>query len=172
MTLLRRLLCTLLLALPLATAAAEPAATPAADPEARKEALRLLQVMDMEQQLSSALTVMMDMQLQEKPELERYRSVMEDFFAKHMSYEALRDPLVEIYAQEFTAQEMRAASDFYSTPTGKTFLAKMPRMMQLGGELGQRQVMENMGELVAAIQAEDARLAEEAGESGANDKSK
>ena len=84
MTLLRRLLCTLLLALPLATAAAEPAATPAADPEARKEALRLLQVMDMEQQLSSALTVMMDMQLQEKPELVRYRGVMEDFFAKHM----------------------------------------------------------------------------------------
>lgn len=172
MTLVRRLLCTLLLALPLATSAAEPAATPAADPEARKEALRLLEVMEMDQQLGAALKVMMDMQLQEKPELVRYRGVMEDFFAKHMSYEALRDPLVEIYAREFTAGEMRAASDFYATPAGKTFLAKMPRMMQLGGELGQRQVMENMGELIAAIQAEDARLAEEAGESGANDKSK
>lgn len=168
MTLVRRLLCTLLLAVPLAAA---QAATPA-DAEARKEALRLLEVMDMEQQLAGALTVMMDMQLQEKPELARYRHVMEAFFAKHMSFEALREPLVAIYAQEFTAEEMSAASDFYATPLGQKFLAKMPRMMQLGGELGQRQVMENMGELIAAIQAEDARLAEEAGESGANEKAK
>lgn len=160
MTLFRRLLCTLLLALPLAAAA-----QPAPDAEARKEALRLLEVMDMEQQLAGALEVMMEMQLKEKPELERYRGVMQAFFAKHMSYEALREPLVAIYAQEFTAEEMRAASDFYSTPLGQKFLAKMPRMMQLGGELGQRQVMENMGELVSALQAEDARLAEEAAKS-------
>lgn len=170
MTLVRRLLCTLLLALPLA-AAAQPANPPAADPEARKEALRLLDAMDMDTQLAGALKVMMDMQLQEKPELVRYRHVMEAFFAKHMGYDALREPLVELYAQEFTAAEMRAASDFYSTPAGKTFLAKMPRMMQLGGELGQRQVMENMGELVAALQAEDARLAEEAGASGTDEAS-
>lgn len=169
MTLIRRLLCTLLLALPLA-AAAQPTSQ-ASDPEARKEALRLLDAMDMDTQLAGALKVMMDMQLQEKPELARYRHVMEAFFAKHMSYDALREPLVELYAQEFTAVEMRAASDFYSTPAGKTFLAKMPRMMQLGGELGQRQVMENMGELVAALQAEDARLAEEAGEAGADEES-
>lgn len=162
MTLVRRLLCTLLLALPLAAAA-----QPTPDAEARKEALRLLEVMDMEQQLAGALEVMMEMQLKEKPELERYRGVMQAFFAKHMSFEALREPLVTIYAQEFTAEEMSAASDFYSTPLGRKFLAKMPRMMQLGGELGQRQVMENMGELVAALQAEDARLEAEAAKAAA-----
>jgi hypothetical protein len=160
MTLVRRLLCTLLLALPMLASAQS---TAPADAEARKEAARLLEVMNMEEQLQSALKVMMDMQLQEKPELVRYRHVMEAFFAKHMSFAALREPLVEIYAQEFTAEEMRAASEFYGTPMGRKFLEKMPRLMQLGGELGQRQVMENMGDLIAGIQAEDARLAAEAG---------
>ncbi|PRH83726.1 DUF2059 domain-containing protein [Arenimonas caeni] len=156
---LRHLVFATALALPLA-ASAQPAAPD--DAEVRQQAERLLNALDMDTQFTAMLAMTLDMQLEQKPELNKYRHVMEAFFAKHMSYAALKESLVAIYAEEFTVAELRKASEFYETEEGRNILAKMPRLMQLGGELGQRRVEENLDELVAAMQAEDARLEAEA----------
>lgn len=158
MTAFRNLLLALLFALPLA-AAAETTAAP--DAEALKEAERLLDIMEVDLQMQAAMTMMLDVEFEQKPEMRKFRGVMEAFLAKHMSYAALKDEMVAMYASEFTVAELRKAIEFYGSEEGKAMLRKMPRMMQLGGELGQRRVEENMDELVAAIQAEQARLAAE-----------
>lgn len=154
MSLFRQTLLALLLALPLA-AAAQPAAAP--DAEAAREAARLLDAMEVDLQMQAALNMMLDLQLEQQPEMRKYRHVMRAFLDKHMSYAALKDELVALYTRELTIAEMRKASEFYESPEGKAMLQKMPRMMQLGGEIGQRRVEQNMQELIDAIRAEDAR---------------
>jgi len=127
----------------------------------------LLDVMGMETALRDTTAMVLDMQLESNPELEPYRQIMIDFLARHMSYAALRDELIAMYAAEFTAAELRAAHAFYASPEGKRFVSLSPRLMQMGGALGERRVTENAAELAAAIKGERARLD---AESKANDK--
>lgn len=150
-----KILKTLLLALLLAGSHAT-LANPAADRDA--VAGELLDSLGMDQALKDMTGMILDMQLESHPELEPYRGVMTQFLHKHMSYAALREELVAIYVAEFTVEELRAARDFYASPEGKRFVSLQPRLMQMGGELGERRVNENAAELEAAITAEKARL--------------
>lgn len=146
---------TLLLALLLACSHAS-LANPAA--ERKVVAGELLDSLGMDQALKDMTTMILDMQLQSNPELAPYRSVIDDFLRRHMSYAAMRGEMVDIYVAEFTVDELRAARDFYASPEGKRFVALQPRLMEMGGKLGERRVNENAAELEAAITAEKARL--------------
>jgi hypothetical protein len=129
-----------------------------ADQASEAAAERLLVVMDMESAMDHVVDAAIDAQIQQKPELAPFRKVMRDFFSKYMSYQALKPQLVDAYASEFTAAELDQASDFYSTPTGKKFMEKMPALMAKGAQIGTQAVQAHVPELQAAIQAEAQRL--------------
>ncbi|MCX7032986.1 MAG: DUF2059 domain-containing protein [Arenimonas sp.] len=137
-----------------------------ANPGDEREAVaaELLDSLGMDQALKDVTGMILDMQLESHPELEPYRGIMSEFFGRHMSYAALREELVDIYVAEFTIEELRAARDFYASPEGKRFVSLQSRLMQMGGELGERRVNENAAELEAAITAEKARLAAASGD--------
>jgi hypothetical protein len=42
----------------------------------------------------------------------------------------------ELYAQTFTAEEMKAVADFYRTGAGAKFISKTPELMQKGAAIG------------------------------------
>ena len=42
----------------------------------------------------------------------------------------------ELYAETFTAEEMKAVADFYRTGAGAKFIAKTPELMQKGAAIG------------------------------------
>lgn len=140
--------------------AAQAGSDPAGTTEAKIEAGKLLDVMNMDATMQAMTSAMLDAELKQKPELTPYRQVMSDFFTKYMSYASLRDDLVAIYAGEFSAEELRAAREFYSTPAGRKFLEVTPRLIQSSAELGVRHVQDNLHELQAMVRAEQARLAE------------
>jgi hypothetical protein len=129
-----------------------------ADQASEAAAERLLVVMDMQTAMDNVVDAAIDAQIKQKPELAPFRKVMRDFFSKYMSYPALKPQLVQAYASEFTAAELDQASDFYSTPTGKKFMEKMPVLMAKGAEIGTQAVQSHVPELQAAIQAEAERL--------------
>lgn len=145
--------------LALALAFPQVALAESAASAAEIEAGKLLDVMNTDETMKAAMNAMLDLEMKQKPELLPYRQVMADFFAKHMSYAALRDDLVALYAGEFTAEELRAAREFYATPAGSKFLELTPRLVGMGAELGVRHVQENLHELKAMVEAEQARLA-------------
>jgi hypothetical protein len=152
--------CLLSLLLLSATAsAASPTQPQAPDTERTTEAGLLLDMLGMDRTMNVTVDLMLDAQLASKPELVPYRRIMADFFARHMSYASIRDDLVAIYASEFTAEELRVTREYYSTPAGQKFLERMPRLVQLGAELGTRKVTENLPELEEMIVAERKRLA-------------
>jgi hypothetical protein len=129
-----------------------------ADDAGKEEAAKLLDVLDMQATMDQAVVMSLETQLKSNPQLAPYRDVMLGFLRKHMSYEALKPELVELYAGEFTAAELKEARMFYSTSTGKKFISSMPRMMELGGAIGGKQVEQHLPELQALIEQEAARI--------------
>ncbi len=129
-----------------------------ADPAAEKEAAILLSTMGIEQAMTETMSQMLNIQLEQNPEIVPYRQVMLDFLNKHMSYESLKPELIRIYADTFTAAELREINAFYATKTGRKTIEKMPVLTEQGAQLGAARVQANIEELEAMIQAEAERI--------------
>lgn len=138
---------------------------PAFADDGKEEAEKLLAVLDMQATMDQAMVMELDGQLKNNPALAPFKDVMLSFMRKYMSYESLKPELVELYAGEFTAAELKEARQFYSSTTGRKFIASMPRLMTLGAGLGSAQVQKHMPELEQMIKDEAARL--QAAQSGA-----
>lgn len=60
------------------------------------------------------------------PELEQHAEVFHEFYREHMPRAEWRNHLAHAFAGEFSADELRAMREFYSTPTGQRALATSP----------------------------------------------
>jgi len=129
-----------------------------ADSDSRKEAENMLDMLGMESTLEQSIDQTLNIQLQQNPALVPYRDVMKKFFQKHMSYQSLKPDMVNIYAESFTASELREIIAFYSTPTGRKTIDQMPKLMSKGGRIGAKRVEDNIQELQQMIQDEAARI--------------
>lgn len=69
--------------------------------------------------------------------------------AKFRSYkEDMMNDFAALYADMFTAQEMKEVTAFYKSGTGAKFIASMPVLMQKGSDIGMKygqKIMEEMG---------------------------
>ncbi len=126
----------------------------------KEEASLLIENMNLKAILDQTIEQMLQIQLNSKPELKPYKDVMLRFFAKHMSYESLKPELIDIYASEFTANELRELNVFYSTPTGRKIIEKTPELSAKGAQLGSQRVQDNLQELREMIEAETKRIKE------------
>ncbi|WP_269632427.1 DUF2059 domain-containing protein [Pelomonas sp. BJYL3] len=122
------------------------------------EAARLLDTLNLQRVLQESIETSLDAQIQRQPKLVPYRAVMLTFMAKYMSYEGLKDELVDIYAKEFTGEELAALREFYQTPVGRKAIERLPALMGQGMQMGQRRVQAHLGELEDMIKAETERL--------------
>lgn len=111
-----------------------------------------LRAANTEQTMLATIDQMLAVQLKANPQLEPVKDVMKNFFAKHLSYSALKDDLIKVYMAEFTEAEMKEIAAFYRTPTGKKTIEKMPVLMQKGAELGMKRVQDNLAELKQRIE--------------------
>lgn len=132
--------------------------TASAYSEPEREAERLLGLMKMEQTLHDAMSQMLDLQLKQNPALVPYRPVIMRFLEKHMSYQNLKDDMIQIYENAFTTAELRELNIFYASPVGRKVVDKLPELMKQGAQLGAARVQANLPELQAMIQAEVERL--------------
>jgi hypothetical protein len=129
-----------------------------AQESAAVEAGKLLDAMNMKATFDQAIALSLDAQLKANPKMVPYKDVMLAFFAKYASYEALKPAMVEIYAAEFSASELKQLREFYSTPTGRKAIERMPAMMAKGAEMGGKAVQAHMDELQGMVEAETKRL--------------
>jgi hypothetical protein len=128
------------------------------DEASKAEAEALLETIDMPQILKQSITQMLDLQLQQNPAMAPYKHVMLEFLSKYMSYENLKPQMLEMYANAFTAAELKDINAFYNTQTGKKTLTIMPQLMAQGGQLGAQTVKDNIEELQQMIKAEATRI--------------
>ena len=126
--------------------------------EVKREAETLLETSNTKYMMEQAVEQMLQLQLQQNPALTPYREIMMKFINKHMSYNSLKPELIELYAESFTAQELRDLTAFYQTPTGQKAIQKMPELMSKGGQIGAMRIQSNIPELQQMIKQEAERL--------------
>ncbi len=136
--------------------AAEPPEFSAADFTVAEE---LLQAIGVQDQLDANINTMLDLQLRDNPQLQPMRGVLQAFLRKYLSYESLKKDYALIYLRAFTIPELKELTRFYRSPLGKKVNQRTPEIFRQGAELGAARVQAHIGELQAAIRAEQEKLA-------------
>lgn len=137
-----------------------------ASPESEREAEKLFAAIGMEEAMTQSMSQMVDLQLSQMVDLQLLqnpameallRSVIMEFFQKHMSWESLKPEFLKIYSEAFSAEELREINDFYATGTGRKTIKLMPSLMAQGGQIGAARLQANIGELEAMIKEAERR---------------
>jgi hypothetical protein len=134
-----------------------PPATAPVSPGQRQLAEALLGTIYSEDSFNKVIDQVLVAQLKAHPEVQPYENEMRTFLSKYMSWAALKPDLAEVYAREFTEPELRELLRFYQSPTGKKAATKIPTLMQMGMEIGQRHVKDHMHELQKIFQEKAAK---------------
>jgi hypothetical protein len=124
-----------------------------ATPSSQKKAaaLTMLNAMNKNKNMDRLITGMIKMQVQQNPLLRMHEQKVMQFFLKHSSFQKLKPQLASLYAKELTIAEMRTFTAFCKTKEGQKILLKMPRLMQLSTNLGQRSIQKHYPELINAL---------------------
>lgn len=135
---IRNLLLSSLLAAPIALFAGEAEV---------KAANELLKVTDFEKLMDDAVETSVQVVKQMDPGMSQHEQALRTFYNKHLRSAELREEVVKIYANAFSADEIYDLITFYKTPTGKKALTKLPEIMQQSMQASQARVMDNIDEL-------------------------
>ena len=134
------------------------AAAKAATPEALELAGRLLKLMNIEETVRAGTELAFDTQVQQNPLMAPFRPTMQAWVNKYFTYDMLAPKFTEIYAEEFSVDELKALITFYQSPVGRKVATLTPKLSRRGGEVGATLAQEHMGELQQMIQARAAEL--------------
>ena len=127
-------------------------ATPSANDPSQEQVLKLMDVMNSKQQLSSImdsmigqlrtnLSAQLESQLKasdaetQKAAQRALDGMVLDMKSEYNTDELVKE-LVPIYQKHLTKDEVQSLTDFYSTPAGQALLQKMPVVMQESMEVG------------------------------------
>jgi hypothetical protein len=120
------------------------AAAQAPSPEALAAARELVVTMRTADQLKAVLPVIMKQLkpaiVQNRPEIERdYDAIMPQLLERMSQRSSeIVDLTAAIYANNFSAEEIRQVTAFYRTPVGQKFLDKLPAITQASMAMGQK----------------------------------
>lgn len=119
-----------------------------------KAAADFLVAMQADKQMQGAMQQSLDMQIRQSPRLAPVKDVMKKFFETHLGWEALKDDLAKLYAEEFTEEELKELTKFYLSPVGKKSIEKMPALTAKAGQLSGKRMELHRGELQRLISEE------------------
>lgn len=97
----------------------------------------------------NGMSKQMNISEKEKPAFDKYMKKIGDLLAKDMNWEAIKEPMIEIYSKHFTEEEVQGLINFYQSNLGKSMTKKMPLIMQDSMLISQ----ELMKEFMPKIQA-------------------
>jgi len=92
-----------------------------------------------------------------RPVMKKYTNKMFQVMQDELGFENLKEDFITVYVNTYSESEIRAISDFYKSPAGKSFLEKMPKLLQETMLITQR----NMPRMMQKIQAISAEMAAE-----------
>ena len=96
--------------------------------ERLRAASDLVDAMDMETHMRRAMELTMAHQIEVNPELEPVRGIMMSYIGRALEFEEFRGEVVNLYAELFTADDMRVLAEFYQSPVGQRLLALTPEL--------------------------------------------
>ena len=109
-------------------------------PPPRSAANELLSLLNSREVMLSAFSSVMGPMLAKFPEAKApaVKAAFMRFAESVADAPELKGKIIELYEESFTEPELRELIAFYSTPTGKKALSKLPELMQKGAVIGQK----------------------------------
>lgn len=115
--------------------------------EHKEEAFKFMDELNFKKLMSDSVENSVKTLIHTNPKLEKHKEKLKGFYEKCVSYDAIKDDLAEMYANDFTAEELKEMTAFYHSKLGKKMLEKTPSLMQKSMQFGQERVSKNMDEL-------------------------
>ena len=123
----------------------------------------LLELMNADQSIEQAYSQMdahleamaeqMGITEEQRPMYERYSRRIVVAMKEEMSWEKMEPYIVDVYVQVYTEDELRELSEFYASPLGQKFIAKMPELTEATMQMTQ-QMLGNFMPRMQKIQEE------------------
>jgi uncharacterized protein len=117
-----------------------PTAAPLSAPQ-RAAVADLFAALKLQQEVQSMPESMIDGEIARNPGMAPFRDLMVAWLKKYMTWPAMEPQLMQLYASNFTEEELKSMAAFYRSPAGQKAVQKMPEMMQrtamLGAQLSQ-----------------------------------
>ena len=124
----------------------------------RAAAEALLVAAQTEKTIAASIDQMLAQQIGQNPSMKDYEGIMKTFFAKYMSWNALKSDMAKLYTDEFSEEELKKITAFYRTEIGKKMVSKQTVILQKSMMLGQQSVQSHLPELQEAIQKRQQEL--------------
>ena len=140
-----------------------------ASEESKAAAGKLIETMGVREELAKNFKAAMEPMLQpmiqqmglNAEQVSELNAIFTSWWEEDIDQDAIVDQYKEIYAETFTADELKEMSLFYETPLGKKVLMTMPELTQKGMQIGMNAAQSKQGELMAKMEAFQARIAGE-----------
>jgi len=81
---------------------------------------------------------------------------MQQLFRSEMSWSQLEEPIIAVYAQVFSEDEMQSILDFYQSPAGQKLVKRQPELVQQSMQMMQT-LMQGMMPKIQAIAEKHAK---------------
>ncbi len=120
----------------------------------RQAAGELLEATRFEKIMEDSTNAAIQMVKQANPEIAPYEATLRKFYKKHMGAESLKEEMVAMYAEIFSAKELKDIAAFYKTPAGQKALEKIPEIMQRAMQIAHNRLFQHMGELQEMLEEE------------------
>ncbi|WP_062062211.1 DUF2059 domain-containing protein [Cellvibrio sp. OA-2007] len=80
--------------------------------------------------MSSGIATQMGLTEKDRPEFDAYMKKVSALVTEEMSWEKMKEPMMQVYIKHFTEQEIQGMIEFYNSDIGKSTIKKMPLVMQ------------------------------------------
>ncbi|MEN8207306.1 MAG: DUF2059 domain-containing protein [Pseudomonadota bacterium] len=125
-----------------------------ADEASHRQAVeQLFELTSMQQKIDESVASVLALQIAQNPGLKPHQDVVNEFLERHIGWGSLKDALSNMYMHEFTEQEVNDMNTFYSSPTGRKVIERLPVLVQMRNQLASQRLQENIGELEYEINA-------------------
>ena len=130
-----------------------PAVAPAEHDSHRQAVTRLFELTHMQRLIEEGVDGVIALQIAQNPALAEHRDALRAFLEKYIGWHALEDDLTVMYLLSFTEEELAEMNAFYSSPTGRKVLQRLPELVQQRNQLAMQRLQEHIGELQQTIGA-------------------
>ncbi|MBD1387828.1 DUF2059 domain-containing protein [Neiella sp. HB171785] len=89
----------------------------------------------------SGMSKQLELTEEQQPAFDKYMRKLANLLQEEMSWDKLRSPMIEIYANRFTEEEIQGLITFYESDIGQSTVKKMPLIMQDSAAISQQLMM-------------------------------
>jgi hypothetical protein len=119
----------------------------------REQVETLFRLTQMETKIQESVASVVQLELQQNPQLQGDKQVLEAFLQKYIGWQALKDDIADMYMRTFSEQELKEMNAFYITPTGQKVITVVPQLVQQRNQLAMQRLQQHIGELKQLISA-------------------